>query len=235
MRWLTGSVTCFLAVGLCAFGQHVGVINTGPRMPAPAGAYQFGNILWPGGIPPHTQMHASRVGQTIQGFPPYTGVQPIRGDFGHRVIVPYAVPVFVGGFWGGYTGQPAVTVVVPPVQQAPPVIINNYLLPPQASSAAVESERPQDRGETENRSGVQVYESKRPAPTRAEAPDPTPTYLIALKNRSVYSATAFWVEDGILYYATPHGPVNRVSLDMVDQDLTRYLNRDRKIDFTPRR
>ena len=49
------------------FAQHVGVINTGPSLQPAPGAYRYGNILFPGGIAPHQQTHAGRLGGVVSG------------------------------------------------------------------------------------------------------------------------------------------------------------------------
>src|SRR5688500_394994 len=108
-----------LILGSSLFSQHVGVVNTGPRM-APTNAYKFGNILFPGGVP----THASRLGASVAGRPQpgvFQGSRPHHpgGRPPRTTVVPYAFPVFVGGDPYGYNQpyyQPPaqnITVVVP--------------------------------------------------------------------------------------------------------------------------
>jgi hypothetical protein len=217
-------------------------------MIAPPNAYKFGNILFPGGIAPHQQSHAGRLGSTISGFPPYTGVPPGRrpseGRGGRTIVVPYAYPVYYPDY-SGMQQQPNVTVVLPQ-QQPPSVVINNHYpdnartgLREYSGDTSSAENAPPDNG------GMRVYE----APKSAEAPKPAtrepaaskpaqppaddrPTiYLIALKDTTVRQAIGYWVEDETLHYVTPQGTINRVTLDMVDQSASSRFNAERNLEF----
>jgi hypothetical protein len=68
---------------------------------------------------------------------------------------------------------------------------------------------------------------------QAPAPVPTPQeqamadgryYLIAYKDHSIYTALAYWMENGALNYVTPQNAHNQVSLDLLDLDFTKQLN-----------
>lgn len=56
-------------------------------------------------------------------------------------------------------------------------------------------------------------------------------YLIAYKDHSVYTALAYWMENGALNYVTPQSAHNQVSLDLLDLDLTKQLNARRGLSF----
>ena len=56
-------------------------------------------------------------------------------------------------------------------------------------------------------------------------------FFIALKNGSVYSAVAYWVDGEMLNYITPQGKRNQMSIDLVDRDLSVKLNEGRQVDF----
>ena len=56
-------------------------------------------------------------------------------------------------------------------------------------------------------------------------------YLIAYKDHSVYTALAFWMENGVLNYVTPQNVHNQISLNLLDLDLTRQLNSRRGLAF----
>lgn len=204
----------------------------------------FGNVVFPGmGNPPPltpnpftnpNSMFAERLGATISGFPPYTGA-PIGGSRGRRsVVIPYAYPVFVGGYGYGYgygydpqPQQQAPTVIYaypPQPQQAPQVIINQNFLTPGA--------QPQTGAEPE--SGMSLYQ----APSRAPAEPATtstgskaPVFLIAYKDHSVYSAVAYWVEGDMLHYITTDGKHNQASLALIDRKMSEDLNKERDVDF----
>jgi hypothetical protein len=70
------------------------------------------------------------------------------------------------------------------------------------------------------------------AQARPPADDRPTIFLIALKDSSVHSAIGYWIESGTLHYVTPQGSVNRVSLGMVDRELSEQLNNERKVEFT---
>jgi hypothetical protein len=178
------------------------------------------------------------------------GIGPGRGGGfgrGRTVVVPYGIPIYYGGDFGyGYNyQQPSsnVTVVIPQ-QPTPSVVINQNFVPETANP--VLRDYSEDASEPKS-SGMKVYGGKprsttddgveAPAP-QAKAPVRTPAddrptiYLIALKDSSVHSAIGYWIENGTLHYVTPQGSVNRVSLGMVDRDLSDQLNRERKVEFT---
>jgi len=167
-----------------------------------------------------------RGGGITSGF--HTGGGYGRGysggrSYGRSYVVPYAVPFYGfgygygGGFYNpssigygyndagyGYAGAP------PPQQDLPPADYygpeGGQPLPPPDGNA------------------LRMYQA--PA-----APTPEDTamsegryYLIAYKDHSVYTALAFWVENGALHYVTPQNVHNQVSLDLLDVDLTKQLN-----------
>jgi hypothetical protein len=181
----------------------------------------FGSVLFPGLGTPPPATNAFSVGT-------FGGVR-FRG--GHRgggaFAYPMPYPVFVGG---GYYGdpssyaypppqapaQPNITIVMPPAQANPPVIINQYgpESVPQAGGAAPPA------------GDAQLYQSP-----SGPQPDDRVTFFIALKDSSVYTAVAYWVEDGTLHYITPEGRHNQVSLDLVDRRTSATLNDGRKVEF----
>jgi hypothetical protein len=142
---------------------------------------------------------------------------------GRRVpIVPYGYPVYVGGYYytpdyaSGYADgtygpapgaqQPNVTVVYPP--QPAPVIVNQFgpgAMPPPGA-------------------GPEPVNPYQPSTAQADAaPD---HYLIALKDRTIYSALAYWVDGDTLHYFTAGNVHNQASLSLVDRDLTARLNKE---------
>lgn len=203
---------------------------------APIGGNPWGNVVFPaGGAPPGISPFSSitdtgfagRLGGIVSGFRPYDGAREGRhrgfgGGFGGGI---YAYPVFVGGGYGygGYDQgappqQPNVTVVVPPSQ--PPVIINNNFGPPPAP----------DQGQaSDSSSNMRLYR----APSNADEPAPTGDtsyYLIAMKDHSIYSAVAYYVEGDTLHYFTTGNVHNQASLALVDRLLTEQLNHERNVD-----
>ncbi len=242
MRIGSASMIALVFTGSALYAQHVGVINPSRPSPAAAGAYRYGNILFPGGVPqnPTNQSHAARLGNSISGYPGYNGVGPqigsqSPGGRNRTVVVPYAFPVFYGSGYDPYYGaqqQPQnVTVVVP--QQAPPNVIINQSFGADWQSTQLSG------SDTREKSSVRVWEgagATEKAPevkaSRGAVADEKPNiYLIALKDSTVRTAIGYWREGGTLHYLTPESTVNRVSLDMVDRELSERLNRERKLEF----
>lgn len=70
------------------------------------------------------------------------------------------------------------------------------------------------------------------ARTAPEQPAATgPIYSIALKDRSIQSATVYWSDGLMLHYLTQQGSHVQVRLDLVDRDLTARINRAKNLEF----
>jgi hypothetical protein len=213
-----------------------------------------GNILYPGGVtaPLHPTylgatigggLHPARLGATISGAPGYGAGR--RGGHGGRqqtIVVPYAVPVYGGGYYGdmgyGYgmpQAQPNVTVVMP--QQPPPsVIINQYTGSEPVKTVAT--------AENADRSDLKVYEAnprrtepsapaaEQPGPLRSYVRDDKPNiYMIVLKDSTVKQAIGYWVEAGLLKYVTPQATISSVPLDAVDRNASGRLNAQNQLEL----
>src|SRR5262249_31600890 len=61
--------------------------------------------------------------------------------------------------------------------------------------------------------------------------DQQPMYLIAMKDHTIYPALAYWIDQDTLNYVTVQGHANRVSLSLVDRDLSQRLNDERGLQF----
>jgi hypothetical protein len=112
-----------------------------------------------------------------------------------------------------YPGYPA----APPAPQQP-VIINQYFGGP---------EPPQSSPPPANNSN-----NNNPQTSGGPIGDPQNYYLIAFRNRTVAAALAYWVEDKTLHYVTMQNTHNQASLDLIDLDRTKTLNRDRDVPFS---
>ena len=234
----TFALALYFAAG--AFAQHHGLTNLNFGSPVRSGAVVrphtygsfsgFGNVVYPGtGQPPSSPNpfsitdtgFASRLGATVGGFGG-RGFNRSRGQAG----VPYAYPVFIGGYgdygsYQPYQQDPNVTVIAPP-QPAPQVIINQNFLPDRA--APVLREYSEDSS-----GGVHIYEAPSRQQVETAAEDNTNYYLLAFKDHSIYSAFAYWVEGDTLHYVTPLRVHNQASLSLVDRELTDRLNRGRNM------
>ncbi len=203
----------------------------------------FGNILFPGtGGPPitHVPSFADRLGATVSGSRAHL---LRRGVFARRPrAIVYPVPVFYGGYWGGYASPPQQIYVN--IQQSsppqPPVIINQYYTAPNAQPVVREYS---GKNLPEPSGGLQTFHAPVPdrtvtspvvhnADSRVEKEDAEPTlYLIAFRDGTIYPAIGYWLEDGTLHYITPKGDHNQASLDLIDLKLTRRLNSERGLSF----
>jgi len=205
--------------------------------------FGFGNVVFPGtGTQPplispfsFPSTFADRLGATVSGFPGFNGAPSRFGRFDRfgPAVIPYPIPVYGGGFdGGGY--PPNVTIVMPPqqypAQAGAPVTINQNFLP-EGSREVIQEYAPEapESAPPQPSSGLRMYQAPTPA---AQAPPEEPVmFLIALKDSSVYSAVAYWVEGESLHYITPQGKANQVSLALVDRDISQKLNEGRKVEF----
>lgn len=182
----------------------------------------FGRILFPGGTPPaggspygriiYPGTGAPAVTRNVQAVPAPPATHP--GHSGASLI-PYPV------FWGGNFLQydpPQAPVVGPTGNQsdAPVVIVNQYFRPD--APMPVQS-LPAER--------IVREEPK----VTAQNQDKDTIFLIAMKDHTIYAASAYWVEDSTLNYITIQGSQNSASMDLVDRELSARLNRDRKVAF----
>jgi hypothetical protein len=221
MRTLTGiGLAAFLAGTLCA--EHRGFARNQVPRSSYGSRHGFGNVVFPGTGRPPVAGHplsitdpsfARRLGATVSGWPPYTGVSGPGRRTG-VVYYPYVWPAYGGGFTYPYPQQPNVIVIqqpsAPPQQPAPQVIIQNFATPAESDT-------------------VSIYQapSRKPVETSTVNPE---YYLIAFKDNTIYSALGYWIEGDTLHYLTSGNVRNQVSLELVDEPLTERLNKDRGVD-----
>jgi hypothetical protein len=198
------------------------------RVVFPGGSTSVGRVIFPGAgqLPTGSitdTSFASRLGATVSGLNDGRRFRRFR----EPLLVPYAYPVYLGGYSDynqGYSGygqdQPNITIVNPP-QQTPQVIINQNFIPERAM--------PMMHEYTEDSSGVHVYEAPSRNPVENAPDETTDYYLIAFKDHSIYSAFAYWVEGDTLHYVTPQRVHNQASVALVDRELTEKLNRERNL------
>ena len=240
MKTLGGlSIVLIFAAGLFAqnrsgFVNAPPVIRAFPSVTHPAGTSALpgvqrttGSVLFPGGgaqigIPavPFRQGNIfNRDGFGRSGFDGrrYNGGGYNGGGYGgyngvgvgaYPIAVP--VPVYVGGYDDpsayGYApqGGPAYP------QQAQPNVIVIY---PQGPAPVPYGTMPP------------MQPAMTPPPAQPAEMSESPThFLLALKDHSIYSAVAYWVDGDTLHYFTTGSTHNEVSLALVDRDLTRRLN-----------
>ena len=244
MKNLTAAFALGLVLAATAAAQFVGSLyGRGPggyrTYGSPTG---FGNILFPGTgtAPPLLSPHfrpgpsfGQRLSATILGYPSHLITGPLDRRRIFPVLIPYVVPVWTGYAYAPQVpGQNTVMVVNQPPQQ-PTVIINQYYTPETTRGAvrdAARDEAPQPASSTLKSYQAPVPSHPEPA---ARAPEAKPTiYLIAYKNHSIYPALAYWIDGDTLHYITIRGSHNRASLELIDQELSEQLNRERGVEFS---
>jgi hypothetical protein len=210
----------------------------GTRATTPGIQRSFGSVLFPGGGGPRLNVPGSVNDPTFLSRPglgsgfarPGRQGRPGFGQNGsHRATVigiPYAVPVYGGGFYdnpylpgsdaAAAPQQPNITVIYPP-QTAPVMVYPSSGEDSQAAGAP-----------------LQIYQAPitQPADDAATSAQSTqPQYLIAFKDHTIYSAIAYWVDGDTLHYFTSGNTHNQVSLSLVDKALTERLNRESGVDL----
>jgi hypothetical protein len=202
----------FLLASAAAFGQHF----TGARVNSSSisHANTFGSIT-------SSVVHAGH-GSTLNAFP--------GGRFRSRPNAVIYVPYALGGYYGGsYYGDQGMAPAAPgyPQQQymGPQVVINQNFVPDVARPIVREYV-------SDANDGIRFYGPQSQA-AQSETPvaEESPTFLIAFKDHTIYSAIAYWVEGDTLHYVTNQSTHNQVSLDLVDRELSDRLNRERQVDF----
>ncbi|MBX9600575.1 MAG: hypothetical protein K2X35_06215 [Bryobacteraceae bacterium] len=203
-------------------------------------------------LPPGASIHnfnfPRQLSGAIQGNPAWGGGfgGGGRGGFGgvwgggfgwnqQRGVLPVYVPIPVGGGWGWGWNEPQTVVVPQPVQAPnPPVVVINQNYRPEQVNPVLRDYSDASLPEP-GAGGLRIYEARPNAPAepaRSLHPSDKPTiYLIALNDASVLSAVAYWVEGETLNYVTPKQVINRVSLALVDRDLTQRLNGERGVEL----
>ena len=157
-------------------------------------------------------------------------------------MVPYAYPVYIGGYGYAYGEPPQqpVTYVVQQPAPSPAVIINQNYAPDRVNP--VMREVPENTG-----SGLQIRQApipSNPEGVRSNKPlvfnaSPAPgvqdekatIYLIALKDGTVYSSYAYWLDGDIVHYITTRYDHKQAAVDAVDAPLSEQLNRERDVEF----
>ena len=166
--------------------------------PRPFQQSTFGNAVFPAGA---TRLGATGGRQGVWRRP------SVPGSRRPGTVFVYWYPVFVGGYAADdYPDEPA------PPQQQPDTTETDSTQPapeivqdPTTPTAAADDLQPVEE-----------------PPSTAEPSH----YLIAFKDRSIYSAVAYWVDGDTLHYYTSGSTHNQVSVSLVDRDLTERLNEE---------
>lgn len=192
----------------------------------------FGSVLFPG------TGHAPRV---VQPMGRITG-PPRVAHPGHNRRSVVAVPVYVGGYGYGYgydLGAPAPVMapgyeqpMMAPQQVTPPVVIINQGYQPQVANPLVReyNELPEPTLRTYD---APIHPVPDPGEVRRQPVEEAKAtiYLIAFKDHTILPALAYWVDGDTLNYVTQNGTPNRASLELIDREFSKQLNRERKVEF----
>ncbi len=193
------------------------------------GGAGFGRLIYPGTGAPVAVRNPRLPGSPLVAAPV---PQVPHRSHGYPVAVPY--PVFYGGGYYDYEA-PAAPIASDSqysvqysnsdyqMTQPPIVIINQYFKPDSANPVI------------RDYSNVPLPE---PAPQAANTGDSAVNtsdqqvmFLIAMKDHTIYPAIAYWVDGDTLNYITVQGAKNSVSLDLVDRDFSKQINKERKVEF----
>jgi hypothetical protein len=197
-------------------------------LPGSTGGAGFGRLIYPGTGAPAAARNPRFPGSPLVALPP----PQVAHSHGIGVAVPY--PVFYGG---GYYDYDAPSAPMAPYSQysaqyssgydqmtQPPIVIINQYFRPDSANPVVR-----------DYSNVPLPE---PGPQAANAGDSAVDtsdqqvmFLIAMKDHTIYPAIAYWVDGDTLNYITVQGVKNSVSLDLVDRDFSKQINKERKVEF----
>ena len=120
----------------------------------------------------------------------------------------YAYPIYVPFYDPAAYADPAPA--APPAQPAPTVFV---IYPPQTAPAG-EAAHP----------AIRLYEPETAQP--AAETSSGGQYLFAFKDRSIYSAVAYWVDGDTLHFFTSGDTHRQVPLALLDRELTQRLNQE---------
>ena len=189
------------------------------------GGAGFGRMIYPGTGAPAVARNPHIPGSPLVALPP----QVAHGSHANPIAIPY--PVFYGGGYYDYEAPPAPTAPYSPaayqvpgyeqMTQPPVVIINQYFRP--------DSANPVVRDYT----NVPLREPEPPQANNDQAANAEQQvmFLIAMKDHTIFPAIAYWVEGDTLNYITVQGTKNSASLDLVDREFSKQINKERKVEF----
>jgi len=200
--------------GFGRVGNPAGVIGT-------TGGAGFGRIIYPGTGAPAVARNTRLPGSPLVALPPRVAHGP------HALPLAVPFPVFYGGGFYDYEAPPAPMAPysqdayqVPGYEQMtqPPVVIINQYFKPDAANPVLR--------DYSNTSLPAPQESNNAAGT-----DQQVMFLVAMKDHTIFPAVAYWVEGDTLNYITVQGAKNSVSLDLVDREFSKQINKERNVEF----
>ena len=203
------------------------VANPGAVVGSTGGA-GFGRMVYPGTGAPAVARNPRIPGSPLVALPV---PQVAHRSHGTAVAVPY--PVFYGGSYYDYDAPSA---PVAPYSQAayqipgydqmtqPPVVIINQYFRPDTANPVIR-----------DYSNVPLPEpapqAANPGDAAVNTSDQQVMFLIAMKDHTIFPAVAYWVEGDTLNYITVQGSKNSASLDLVDREFSKQINKERRVEF----
>jgi hypothetical protein len=177
----------------------------------------YGNILYPGTGRPPAPLKPTR--PVFQRPSAVRGALPVVSSRPRVLILPYYFPIPFYSLAPNYDELAGYEQPRQPQQQVPPEIINrNYS--PESPRPAMPEYTAEPLPEPERRAETKSIDDEKPT-----------IYLIAMKDSTVYSSLAYWVEEDILHYITKQYSHNRATIGLIDRELSMQLNRERGVEF----
>jgi hypothetical protein len=229
MRFLALVTLASLAsAGLFAQQRGSGA-NTQPKVIG-----SFGSVVFPGGtsaMPGVTRTFGSVVFPGTGGpklivpgriTDPTAGIR-LGGNFGQPdkrrqtrgggYLIPYPVYVGASGYSDSYFAP------AEPVVQTVPTQVQPIIVYPQQAAPVILQYGTQPAQEPRFR----IYEAPR---EQTQAPEEPPSYMLAFKDGTIYSAANYWVDGDTVHYFTSGNKHNQASISLIDRATTEKLNRN---------
>jgi hypothetical protein len=204
-------------------GSFGNVVFPGGTAAMPGVQRSFGNVVFPGGGGPQL-IFPNRITDPTAGLRPGAGLLGGSAARGRSSGVAYAYPVYVGGSYDSSYLYPAEQ----PSAQAPPPQNVTVVYPPAAAPIMISPSGGGDAQALGERSAFRLYQPapSRPAEESAVPPAEQTHYLLAFKDRTIYSTPAYWVDGDTIHYFTAGNKHNQASVSLIDRELTGRLNEE---------
>jgi hypothetical protein len=189
-------------------GSFGGVVSPGGASAMSGGQRGFGSVVFPGGgriLVPNSRMAGT-------GLP--------GGARGSGLV--YAYPVYVGGYYDSSCIYPAEQ----PAAQAPPGQDGAPAYSPAVAPVLITPSSGGDAQAPGEQSDFGPYQPDATEPVERPATEPAEPvqYLLAFKDRTIYSTPAYWVDGDTIHYFTAGNKHNQASVSLIDRELTQRLN-----------
>jgi hypothetical protein len=202
-----------LAAQSHALSHPLGVLSPVPTAGALSGTY----------ISPVSSRPLGGVALPTFGSVPGRKKTPARTAVGGYAGPVYYTPNAFDGSWAdtsSWASLPPANTSYGVQPSGQPVVINQYFV---TKGSSVPDVMPNEEEQAPTAAPINPGDPLTP---------PASYYLIAYKDRSIYSALAYWIEGDTLHYVTTQNTHNQASLSLIDVDQTYKLNTDRSVPFS---